>query len=116
MVKLIELTPNANDAVIAEIGAVMDSDGYVVLRGLLPAGASRRYGEAILAEHARLIEAGWSFTGGGHIEGHLNIIPGGTGIELVPRSGDRSYAPPASRPRSSPAAPPALAATADQSP
>ena len=83
MVKLIELSPNANDAVIAEIGAVMASDGYVVLRGLLPAGASRRYGEAILAEHVRLTEAGWSFTGGGHLEGHLNIIPGGAGIELV---------------------------------
>ena len=83
MVKLIELTPNAKDAVIAEIRAVMDSDGYVVLRGLLSADAARRYGEAILAEHARLSEAGWSFTGGGHIEGHLNIIPGGAGLELV---------------------------------
>ena len=83
MVKLIELTPNAKDAVIAEIRAVMDSDGYVVLRGLLSADAARRYGEAILAEHARLTEAGWSFTGGGHIEGHLNIIPGGAGLELV---------------------------------
>ena len=83
MVKLVELTPNPSAAVIAEIGRVIDTDGYVVLRGLLPADASRRYGEAIMAEHARLTEAGWSFTGGGHIEGHLNIIPGGPGIELV---------------------------------
>lgn len=83
MVKLIELAPNPNAAVIAEIRAAMDADGYVVLRGLLPADASCRYGDAIMAEHARLTEAGWSFTGGGHIEGHLNIIPGGLGIELV---------------------------------
>ena len=83
MAKLIELTPNPADSVIAEISAAMDTGGYVVLRGLLPADAARRYGEAILAEYARLSEAGWSFTGGGHIEGHLNIIPGGLGIELV---------------------------------
>ena len=83
MVKLIALTLNPADAVIAELRAVMDADGYVVLRGLLPADAARRYGAAILAEHARLSEAGWSFTGGGHIEGHLNIIPGGAGLELV---------------------------------
>ena len=83
MVKLIELTPNPANSVIAEIRAAMDTGGYVVLRGLLPADAARRYGEAILAEYARLSEAGWSFTGGGHIEGHLNIIPGGLGIELV---------------------------------
>ena len=58
MVKLIALTPNPADAVIAELRAVMDGDGYVVLRGLLPADAARRYGAAILAEHARLSEAG----------------------------------------------------------
>lgn len=83
MVNLIQLTPSADDSVIAEIRAAMDKDGYVILRGLLPADASRRYGEAMIKEYERLTAAGWTFTGGGHLEGHLNINPGREGAELV---------------------------------
>ncbi len=81
--KLITLTPNADAAAVAQVRVAMDTDGFCVLRGLLPADAALRYGEAILAEYARLQEAGWSFTGGGHIEGHLNVKPGGPSLELV---------------------------------
>jgi len=82
-VNLIELTPSADDSVIAEVRAVMERDGWCILRGLLPADASIRYGEAMIAEYNRLTAAGWTFTGGGHLEGHLNINPGRAGAELV---------------------------------
>jgi hypothetical protein len=61
----------------------MTTEGFCVIRGMLPADAALRYGEAIMAEYARLEEAGWTFTGGGHIEGHLNVIPGEPARELV---------------------------------
>lgn len=83
VLKIIHVTPDADDTVVAEIRAAMQTDGACILRGLMPPDACRRYGEAMVREYERLTAAGWTFTGGGHLEGHLNINPGREGAELL---------------------------------
>ena len=59
------------------------SQGYLILPGALPAGPCEAFGAGVLAEYDRQIEAGWSFSGGGSLAGHLNIRMGERGRELL---------------------------------
>lgn len=57
--------------------------GYVLLRGALPAKLCSDYGNAVIAEYRRLTDAGWSFTSSGRLAGHLNLAQGPSGRELL---------------------------------
>lgn len=58
-------------------------DGYVVLRGALPATVCAAFGKATLDEYGRLVTAGWRFSGSGSRAGHLNIAMGYPGQTLL---------------------------------
>lgn len=57
--------------------------GYVVLRGALPAELCSNIGAAIVAEYQRLCDAGWRFTSSGWLAGHLNLTLGPAGGEIL---------------------------------
>lgn len=58
-------------------------DGYVVLRGALPAELCSNYGEAVIGEYQRLGDAGWRFASSGSLAGHLRVTLGPGGYDLL---------------------------------
>ncbi len=58
-------------------------DGYLLLRGALPAALCVDYGAQVLAEYERLIAAGWRFAESGARSGHLNLRMGAPGRVLL---------------------------------
>ena len=60
-----------------------DSDGFVVLRGALPASLCSETGQEVIGEYRRLNEAGWRFASSGRLAGHLNLTLGPSGRALL---------------------------------
>lgn len=57
---------------LPELRKALDTDGYMVMRGVVPAPLVAEFAEFLLAEYDRAEK----FTGGGTYSGHLNCFPG----------------------------------------
>lgn len=67
---------NMSDAEVKQAHEDLRRDGYVVVRGVVPAEALADFAAHLDAEYAKAEANGSLFEGGGSFSGHLNCFPG----------------------------------------